>query len=68
MLSFPDLPALKTKVKQKQKLINLLVKRSKQKHTCNQAISVNFIKLVYVVRSFLLKYVFLLLNEKYTPT
>ena len=67
MLSFPDLPVLKTKVKQK-KLINLLVKRSKQKHTCNQAISVNFIKLVYVVRSFLLKYVFLLLNEKYTPT
>ena len=53
------------KVKQKQKLINSLARRSKQKYKCKQATSANFIKLVSVVRSSLLKYLFLLLNGKY---
>ena len=51
--------------KQKQKLINSIVKCSKQKQKCEQGTSVNFIKLVSVVLFSLLKYLFILLNGKY---
>ena len=58
--SFPQRNA-----KQKQKLRNSLVKCRKQKQKCKQETSVNFIKLVPVVPSSLLKYLFVLLKGKY---
>ena len=51
--------------KKKQKLKNSLVKCRKQKQKCKQKTSVNVIKLVSVVPSFLRKYLFVLLKGKY---
>ena len=66
VLSFLHLTVFHKEIaKQKQKLINSIVKCSKQKQKCKQGTSGNFIKLVSVVLFSLLKYLFVPLNGKY---